>query len=214
MKSDVPRNPKIYHIVHVDRLASIIAEQCLLSDETVQQSNLTGTTIGMTKIKERRMRKRLTSYPDLCVGSCVPFYFCPRSIMLYMFHMNNHSDITYRGGQEPIVHLVADLRKTVAWAEAKDKRWVFTDSNAGSSYFNDFADLSQLDRIDWSAIESTYWSDVKEAMQAEFLIEERFPWKLVECIGVYSVKQYKQVAQVLLSATYRPPVKVMRDWYY
>jgi len=214
MKSDVPHNPKIYHIVHINRLASVIAEQYLFSDATVQQRDLNGTSIGMTQIKERRMRISLTNYPDLCVGACVPFYFCPRSIMLYMFNMDNHPDICYAGGQEPIVHLVADLGKTVAWAEAQKKRWVFTDANAGSYYFNDFADLNKLDRIDWSAVKATSWSDVKEAKQAEFLIEERFPWELVEGIGVYSMVQYKQVNSILESIAHRPPAKVLREWYY
>lgn len=54
MSSPVPLNPKIYHIVHVDRVASIIEQQCLLSDAAMQQCNLNGTTIGMPKIKERR----------------------------------------------------------------------------------------------------------------------------------------------------------------
>jgi hypothetical protein len=214
MKSDVPHNPKIYHIVHIDRLTSIIADQYLLSDAMVQERNLNGTTIGMTQIKERRLLIPLTNYPNLCVGACVPFYFCPRSIMLYMFFRNNHSDISYVGGQDPIIHLIADLGKTVAWAETQKKRWVFTDANAGSYYFNDFSNLSELSRIDWNAVQATSWHDVKEAKQAEFLIEERFPWELVEGIGVYSMVQYEQVNSILESATHRPPVKVLRNWYY
>ncbi len=214
MSETIPKDPKIYHIVHLDRLESIISKQYLLSDTDGQQYDLDGTTIGMSKIKERRMYNNFMNYPDLCVGACVPFYFCPRSIMLYIFYENNHPEITYRGGQEPIVHLVADLRKTVTWAESLGKRWVFTDSNAGSSYFNDFAKLNQLNQIDWNALRATSWSAVKEKKQAEFLIEECFPWELIECIGVYSIVQYQQVAQALQSATHRPPVKVMRTWYY
>jgi hypothetical protein len=42
-----------------------------------------GTTIGMDSIKQRRLTKSLNSHPDLRVGDCVPFYFCPRSVMLY-----------------------------------------------------------------------------------------------------------------------------------
>ena len=76
----------------------------------------TGTTIGMSSIKKRRLKLKLTSHPDLHVGDCVPFYFCPRSVMLYVIHMANHAELTYRGGQESIVHLEAGLHEAVAWA--------------------------------------------------------------------------------------------------
>ena len=210
----IPQNPKIFHIVHVDRLTSIISEGCLWSDAAVQQRQLSGTTIGMITIKTRRINKALNSYPDLHVGDCVPFYFCPRSVMLYMFYMNNHPEITYRGGQTPIVHLQIDLYKTVQWANQNNKRWVFTDSNAGSFYFNDYANLEQLGKINWNAVQTGDWRDCREQKQAEFLIEEQLPWKLVEEIGVYSKAQLQQVNSILQAAMHRPLVNVKRDWYY
>ena len=72
----------------------------------------------MNNIKRRRLTKALNSYPDLHVGDCVPFYFCPRSVMLYVIHMTNHPELTFRGGQDEIVHLEADLRETIAAADA------------------------------------------------------------------------------------------------
>jgi hypothetical protein len=82
MSNTVPATPKIYHIVHIDKLPSIIADGCLWSDAEISQRSAGGSTIGMAKIKERSLNKALTSYPDLHVGECVPFYFCPRSVML------------------------------------------------------------------------------------------------------------------------------------
>ncbi|MBE7527723.1 MAG: DUF4433 domain-containing protein [Burkholderiales bacterium] len=35
---------------------------------------------GVAQIKQRRLTSCLNSYPDLRVGDCVPFYFCPRSV--------------------------------------------------------------------------------------------------------------------------------------
>ena len=114
----VPTEPKIYHIVHVDRLASIISDGYLWSDSEARSRGVGGTAIGMTKIKERRLGKELTSHPDLFVGDCVPFYFCPRSVMLFLIHKRNHPELIYQGGQGPIIHLEADLRETVARAES------------------------------------------------------------------------------------------------
>jgi hypothetical protein len=68
MSSSVPSTIKLYHIVHVDRLPSIIQDSFLWSDAEVQKRTSSGTNIGMTSIKRRRLQKSLTSYPDLHVG--------------------------------------------------------------------------------------------------------------------------------------------------
>ncbi len=209
-----PTAPKIYHIVHVDRLPSIVNDNYLWSDATVEQSNLPGTTIGMSKIKLRRLNElNLSSYPDLRVGACVPFYFCPRSVMLYLIHKRNH-ELTYQDGQDLIVHLEADLFDTVQWAESQDKRWAFTLSNAGARYVEDRNNLENLEEIDWSAVNARDWRTCKEEKQAEFLIEHSFPWALIELIGVYSHDISAQVNDILSSTTHKPSAVIRRDWYY
>ncbi len=211
----VPTNPKIYHIVHVDRLTSILADECLWSDGEMQGRS-DGTVIGMNHIKARRLNENvLMSQFGLMVGQCVPFHFCPRSVMLYMMHIQSQ-ELEYQGGQEPIVHLMADLRATVNWAEANAKRWAFTLSNAGSRYFEDRADLSELDQIDWGAVQSKHWSGggVKERKQAEFLVEDSFPWHLIEGIGVQNRTTGQKVHDILAQFEHRPLVKIKTDWYY
>ena len=216
----VPTQPKIYHIVHVDRLASIVSDGHLWSDATMAGRQGTGTTIGIGSIKQRRLGKPLSSHRGLHVGDCVPFYFCPRSVMLYVISRSNHPELEYLGGQTPIVHLEADLRRTVTWANENDRRWAFTSSNAGSSYFEDFSDLRRLDKISWDAVDANQWSgtgvdqSVKEAKQAEFLIEGSFPWDLVDRIGIQSRNIYAKIQDALKRASHRPTVEIRRDWYY
>lgn len=217
----VPVRPKIYHIVHGDRLPSIIASNGLSCDAVMAAHAGLGTTIGMNSIKTRRLEMlTLTSHPGLYVGQCVPFYFCPRSIMLYLLHQANHPELIYRGGQSPIVHLEADLHSTVAWAQEQGRRWVFTLSNAGAYYFEDRANLLQLDEVNWAAVQTNRWSgngidrSVKEGKQAEFLIEQNFPWHLVERIGVYSLPTYLQVTNSLPANGHRPLIEIKTDWYY
>lgn len=211
----VPSEPKIYHIVNVDRLASIIEDGWLWCDAEVARRSAGGTTIGMSRIKQRRLNElRLSSHPDLFVGDCVPFYFCPRSIMLYLIHRANDPDLVYRGGQAPIVHLEADLRQTVAWAEQHAQRWVFTLSNAGSYYFEDRCDLAQLGEIDWDAVQARDWRKCKEGKQAEFLVERQFPWALISRIGVDSEQVYYQASAALQATECRPRVEIQRGWYY
>lgn len=118
----VPDEPKIYHIAHVDRLPSITNDGWLWCDAEAVRRVLPGTSIGMNSIKQRRLRNTLNSRSGLHVGDCVPFYFCPRSVMLYVIYQRNHPELSYRGGQGLIVHLEADLRQTVTWAEKHKQR--------------------------------------------------------------------------------------------
>ena len=211
----MPDEPKIYHIVHVNRLPSVITDGHLWCDATMAQHGGAGTTIGMSTIKQRRLEAlNLASHPQLHVGDCVPFYFCPRSVMLYVIHMANHPELDYRGGQGPIVHLEADLRQTLAWANAHGRLWAFTTSNAGSRYFEDYSDIAHLDKIDWGAVQADYWSNCKDGKQAEFLVECSFPWALVSRIGVQSPRIGAKVQDALRVSRHRPSVAVRRGWYY
>jgi hypothetical protein len=218
---NAPASPKIYHIVHIDRLASIISDGRLWSDAKLSASPKPGTVIGMNSIKRRRLDElRLTSHPGLLVGQCVPFYFCPRSIMLFLIHCANHEELSYRGGQEPIIHLESDLRAAVAWADQNHRRWAFTLSNAGAYYFEDRRDLNQLGEINWDAIAANRWSGVgisrqiKEGKQAEFLVECSFPWQLVDRVGVCSMSVAQRVAHAWDGAKHRPALEIRPDWYY
>lgn len=217
----VPQDPKIYHIVHLDRLASILGDGGLLSDAVIAGRPAAGTTIGMSNIKQRRLNElMLKSRHGLRVGACVPFYFCPRSVMLYVIHQANHPELAYKGGQGPILHFEASLNEAVAWANANNKRWAFTLSNAGSRYFEDRADLAKLSDINWDAVQTNNWGGagvsglVKEGKQAEFLVEESFPWSLVSRIGVRSLQVHNQVADILRNSAHKPDVQIMPGWYY
>ena len=211
----MPAQPKIYHIVHVDRLASIANDGCLWADSEVQKRQPPGTTIGMSDIKLRRLTElTLNNHPGLHVGECVPFYFCPRSVMLFLLHKGNTPGLTYGGGQEQIVHLEADLHAVVDWAKDQQRRWAFTLSNAGARYFEDKADLADLHKLEWDAISAQSWKHCKEGKQAEFLIERSFPWELVERVGVLTDSTYRGVLQVLPPNAHRPRVEMKQDWYY
>ena len=71
--------------------------------------------------------------------------------MLHRIHRGD-PELGYQGGQDLIVHLEVDLHEAVDRAEANERRWAFTTSNAGAVKFDDFARLDQLDEIDWTAV--------------------------------------------------------------
>lgn len=211
-----PANPKIYHITHVSKLPSIIAAGGLISDAAIIQQGGPPATVGMSKIKQRRLSLPVSCHRGDFVGDYVPFYFCPRSVTLYLLYMGNHPELTYRGGQGPIVHLETDLKTVVNWAEANNRRWAFSLTNAGAYYVEFRKNLDELDQIDWDAVAARDFRspDVKEAKAAEFLLHGSFPWELVERIGVYSMTIGQQVTTMIAAGPHHPTVQVLRDWYF
>lgn len=212
----VPARPMLYHITHVDNLPAILAEGGLRSDAAMVAAGGPVASIGMGGIKQRRLGLPVKCHPGDLVGGYVPFYFCPRSIMLFLLHCANHPELAYRGGQGPILHLEADLREAVAWAEAQGRRWAFSLSNAGAVYTEFRNRLDQLDEVDWAAVAAADFRDaqIKEGKQAEFLVQDFFPWHLVRRIGVIDAGVYGQVLHAVSGAAHRPAVEVRREWYF
>jgi hypothetical protein len=170
----------------------------------------------MGSIKQRRLTLPVRSHPGTYVGDYVPFYFCSRSIMLYVIHCENHPELAYRGGQQPIIHLEADLHRVVGWADAERRRWAFSLSNAGAVYAQFRSRVADLGEISWEAVAARDFrpADIKEGKQAEFLVHDTFPWSLVDRVGVYSRPVAQQVIDAMKGAAHRPVVEIRLDWYY
>ena len=102
------------------------------------------------------------------------------------------------------------------WADRAGKRWSFSNGNAGTLYTQFFRNVADLVVLDWQAIAATNWKDpfVKERKQAEFLVEQSFPWQLIERIGVFDNETAQRVEASLGRADHRPTVLVTRNWYY
>ncbi len=212
----IPAQPLIYHITHTDNLPSIITANGLWSDAAILKKGGSTASIGMSEIKQRRLELPVVCHPGDHVGEYVPFYFCPRSIMLFLINRANHPDLGYRGGQDPILHLEANLQEVVKWADMQSKRWAFTLSNAGAVYTEFRRDLSQLGEVDWEAVvaEDFRRPQIKEGKQAEFLVWEFFPWHLIRRIGVVNEAMKKHVLGILDRAAHQPMVEVRREWYF
>jgi ssDNA thymidine ADP-ribosyltransferase, DarT len=212
----VPKRPKIYHITHVDNLPQMV-DDVLWSDADRIRRRLNCQVVGMSEIKRRRLEElEVNCHPGTRVGEYVPFYLCPRSIMLFLLYKGNHVDLSYTGGQRPIVHLQADLHRVIDWADSEERRWAFSSGNAGARYTQFFNNAEELDKLDWNAIAATKWKDplVRERKQAEFLLEESFPWELVDRIGAIDHDIAESVAAILDGAAHLPKVVVVPDWYY
>jgi len=212
-----PDKVKICHITHVNNLPGIIQAGGLWSDAKRIELGLGANLIGMSRIKQRRLTEiDVSCYPGTKVGQYVPFFYCPRSIMLYILHRGNHDDIEYREGQGPIVHLVADFDASIQWAAEQRIPWALSPTNASARYTSFYNRRDDLHLIDWHAVFNRDFRDpaVKEAKQAEFLMFNWFPWHLVERIGVFDQNIQKVATHHIGSGTHQPPVRVENGWYF
>ncbi|MDW8328022.1 MAG: DUF4433 domain-containing protein, partial [Anaerolineales bacterium] len=174
---------------------------------------------GMSSIKRRRLQLPVSCHPDTTVGEYVPFYFCPRSVMLYVIYRSKafpHPELAYQDGQEPIIHLEADVHRVIAWAQQEKVRWAISSVNAGTRYAVFWNNVAALQRLDWTAIQATDFRDpdIKERKQAEFLVYGKVPLHLFEYVGVCTTPIQREARRILNAAGYHMPVDVRRDWYY
>lgn len=202
-----PATTLIYHITDVANLPSILAKGGLHSD--VAMAARDREVIGYGHIKERRMKKiRVPCCGNRFVGEFVPFYFCPRSPML--FTIDKGATGRQPGCQRSIVHLIS----TVQTALDTGQDWAISDGNAGAFHTWFYADLAALDALDWMAIRSTSWRDKTHQKSAEFLVADFFPWAAIQRIGCHNLEIAQQTRELLRSQDHMPSVEVKSDWYY
>jgi hypothetical protein len=206
----MPRDPAktfIYHITHIENLPGILKDGGLHSDVVMAQKN--PTLIGYSDIKKRRLNEINVS---CClfhnVGDFVPFYFCPRSPMLFSINKGNTGHPP--GCQSSILHLVS----TVADGLAVGKPWAISSGNAGARHTTFEAKIEALEALDWDAIRATQWQGKQHQKMAEFLVQDFFPWTAIKQIGCFNSAVAKRVTEMLKEAKHRPPVEVRSAWYY
>jgi len=202
----------LYHMTHVGNLESILKEGRMYCDALAPRYN--PRSIAYTNLKMKRAARSVPISPGGSVADYVPFYFAPRSPMLYAIHTGH-----VRSGlsQAEVVYLVTSV-EVIALA---GKRFVFTDRHPLSNFPRFSNDLSRITQfIDWNVMRSDYWHDCpqypdrKSRRQAEFLVYREVEWGLIEQIGVYDTSYLKKVLQILQGAAHQPPVSVRREWYY
>lgn len=161
---------RIFHITHVDNLAAILAEGGLWCDREAAERGVAEVGIAHQHIKERRARRHVPISPGGTLDDYVPFYFAPRSPMLYSIHGGYVEG--YSNGQRSVVHLVSSAEAV----SASGAPFVFADGHAELDLSDFFDDLDDLNKIDWKIMKAAYWADTNEdgdrkrRRQAEFLV--------------------------------------------
>jgi len=188
-----------------------------MSHNRLRERKANYTNIAYERIQDRRSNKLVPCGAGGSLHDYVPFYFAPRSPMLYTINRGNVEG--YSQGQQQILHLVT----TAESVSDRGLAYAYTDGHAVMEYSDFYDDIEYLylePIIDWELMEARYWSDTEEdpdrkrRRQAEFLVYQFFPWHLVNEIGVINSTIQSQVRNLLLKSVHKPNILVHRDWYY
>lgn len=128
------RVPPIYHITHVTNLPGSIASGGLHCDRAAQ--GMKSVNIGHKHIKERRLNRQVPVGPNGTVGDYVPFYFAPRSPMLYAISCGKVEG--YTAGQQQVIYLCSSTEAV----NAANLQWVFTEGHGDMAYTDFFDDFN------------------------------------------------------------------------
>lgn len=201
----------IYHITAIDNLDSII--KC--NGVYCKNKQPAGCrNIAYENIQARRSSTIVPIPPKGILHDYVPFYFAPRSPMLYAIHRGFVAG--FHDGQHRIIYIVS----SIAQIEKHQLRYVFTDGHAVMAYTEFFNNKEDLDKVDWEVMKSRYWDDTpedgdrKRRRQAEFLVHQFFPLGTVLGIGVSNPSIKQEVAEILKENGCQLQVKMVHEWYY
>lgn len=204
----------IYHITHLRNLRAILEAGGLMAYSVLASRNIPHVNIAHQTIQDRRAATRVPLPPGGALHDYVPFYFAPRSPMLYSIHKGNVEG--YEEGQPPILHLVTSAEAV----QAGGQPFVFTDGHAIKAFTTFYNHLRDLDKVDWKIMQARYWHDTAEdgdrlrRRNAEFLAHQFVPWALITEVGVRYKGSAEAVLHLLQGQAHRPSVAVRFDWYY
>lgn len=221
----IPSPVRLFHITAIANLAGICEAGALLSKSRGELVGIAYQNIAHAGAQGARSSRAVPNPPGGLVHDYVPFYFAPRSPMLFAVNGGKVAGCDWR--QQDIVH----FETTVEMVTAGGSPFVFYDRNATLAFSVSYTDLARLDAIAWDLLTEAppldgfckYWqnnhsnpryADRMERRQAEFLIRDRVPLANILKIGVIDEARAQEVRTILAIAGVDSPVEVKRDWYF
>lgn len=204
----------IVHFTHVDHLATVV-QHGLLADNAAVAAGLLSIEVGNRDIKERRRRRPVPIQPAGTIADYAPFYFAPRSPMMYAIHKGRVPE--YADGIDPLLYLVSTVQRLTELGTEV----ICTDRNAVLDITQFSADPEDLDGlVDWRLMEATYWfntveePDRRERRMAECLAHQVVPWEAFTELVVRTEAREEQALAMLDALEASIPTRVAADWYF
>lgn len=202
----------IWRIVHINNLSWILDNGFHSGNSHCKAPNW--VSIGNRELIQRRNHISVPIYSGTVLNDYVPFYFTPFSPMMLNIH---HGRGVSQQNNEDIIIFVSSLRHL----KQNNFPFIFTDSHACYSWCNFFNDIDDLDKVDWSLLQSRDFkrdpNDPKkfERYQAEALIYQSCPVSMLLGIICYndSIKE-KIESELNIRGITHIQVLARPGWYF
>ncbi|MCQ8104205.1 DUF4433 domain-containing protein [Methylomonas sp. SURF-2] len=222
----MPNPVRLFHITAIDNLADICRSGALLSKNAGASLGINYQNIAHSGAQSARSGRNVIDPPGGSVHDFVPFYFAPRSPMLFSINSGNVAGCDFR--QADILH----FETTIDRVTSTNPDFVFYDRNATLRYSEAFTDLSLLpSKVAWDLITESprldgyckyfhnnfnneRYIDRMERRQAEFLVKHRVDLPSMTRIGVINRSKAELVREILVETGIDLPVEVKTDWYF
>ena len=207
-----PEKALIWRIVHRDNLPWILDNGVHCGNSVVKAPDW--VNIGNPELIDKRANHPVPLPPGGWLSDYVPFYFTPFSPMLRNIH-TGWGGIQRRPNEE-IVILVSSLHHITGLG----LRFLFTDSHAYYQWADFYADLADLDKIDWPLLQRRdFKRDPEdpakfERYQAEALIHQHLPVGGLLGIVCYTEALKQRIEQEVQARNLNLPVYARTGWYF
>ena len=221
-----PQPTRLFHITAIANLPAILAAGALVSKNGGAAAGINYQNIAHAGAQGARAVRAVPNPPGGLVHDFVPFYFAPRSPMLFAINGGRVAGCPWR--QVDIVHFETTVQRVTGTGQAH----VFYDRNATLDFSTPYTDLAHLDTaVAWDLLTEApqldgfcaYWqnraavdryADRMERRQAEFLVKDRAPLHCMTRLGVIDVDRQAQVQALLEQAGVGLSVDIMPSWYF
>ena len=205
----------VYRIFHVDNLDYVLEKNKLTTynhkDADPDYKAIgEGELIGLRADHEIVTVNSNTTYCPSC--NYLPFYFAPRSVMLYRIQTGWKVKKVL---PKDIVYAVYRLEDIL-----EDIQYLFTDGHGYARMTSWYDDIDFLNELSWPIIQSKDWADTEtdtdrqRKKQAEFWIKNKIPLASITGFAVYNAAAKEKVETLCAKHNRDIPVKVKPDYYY
>lgn len=207
-----PDKALIWRILHRANLPWVLQNGIYCGNSQIRSTKW--VRIGNAELIDKRAVRTVPILPGGTLGDYVPFYFTPFSVMLRNIHTGWNG--IKRVSNADIVILVSSLRRV---SQLK-LPFLFTDCHAYGGLANFYADLAQLDRIDWPLLQRRdFKRDPEdpgklERYQAEALVYQRLPIAALLGIVCYTDTVRAEIESTMRGLGVALPVHTRPNWYF
>lgn len=203
---------KVFRVTHVQNVEWILAHGLHSSASDVLDPNF--WRIGNEDLIRKRPSRQIPIAPGGNLGDYVPFYFTPRSPMLY--NIKTGWNGVPMVPMPDIVIIVTSLPRLTQRAVP----FVFADRHAYMVAARFSSDLEELDRIDWDILQrSDFANDPNdpgklERYQAEALVHRRLPVDELEEITCCTDSRTAELRQLAADAGVDIGIETRRECFF